>query len=145
MQTSTTSPRRTGTTAVHSLHRFVFSVPDLDKAADFYEAFGLVNQYRHPSRVQTILRRSSHAGLQGSSPSQMRWITPSLSITKVVRLASLMTGIRTPYSRETVFRSSLRIGNVTPSALAKALFRDWLSTLIPITCAPACSNLAISA
>ena len=40
MQTSTT-PRRAGTTAVHSLHRFVFSVPDLEKAADFYQAFGL--------------------------------------------------------------------------------------------------------
>ena len=66
-------------------------------------------------------------------------------MTKVVRLASLMTGIRTPYSRETVFRSSLRMGNVTPSFLAKALFLDWLSTLIPITCAPACSNRAISA
>src|SRR5437762_11872303 len=42
MQTSAmTSPRRAGTTAVHSLHRFVFSVPDLEKAADFYQAFGL--------------------------------------------------------------------------------------------------------
>ena len=40
MQASTT-PRRAGTTAVHSLHRFVFSVPDLDKAVDFYQAFGL--------------------------------------------------------------------------------------------------------
>jgi catechol 2,3-dioxygenase-like lactoylglutathione lyase family enzyme len=41
MQTSTTPPRRAGATAVHSLHRFVFSVPDLEKAADFYQAFGL--------------------------------------------------------------------------------------------------------
>ena len=41
MQASTNVPRRADTTAVHSLHRFVFSVPDLDKAADFYQAFGL--------------------------------------------------------------------------------------------------------
>jgi catechol 2,3-dioxygenase-like lactoylglutathione lyase family enzyme len=41
MQTSITPPRRAGATAVHSLHRFVFSVPDLEKAADFYQAFGL--------------------------------------------------------------------------------------------------------
>jgi len=40
MQASAT-PRRSGTTAVHSLHRFVFSVPDLAKAEDFYRAFGL--------------------------------------------------------------------------------------------------------
>ena len=40
MQASTI-PRRSGTTAVHSLHRFVFSVPDLAKAEDFYRAFGL--------------------------------------------------------------------------------------------------------
>ena len=32
MQASINVPRRAGTTAVHSLHRFVFSVPDLDKA-----------------------------------------------------------------------------------------------------------------
>jgi hypothetical protein len=30
------APRRKGTTAVHSLHRFVFSVPDLKAAVDFY-------------------------------------------------------------------------------------------------------------
>lgn len=42
MQASTSAAsRREGTTAVHSLHRFVFSVPDLDKAAHFYESFGL--------------------------------------------------------------------------------------------------------
>jgi catechol 2,3-dioxygenase-like lactoylglutathione lyase family enzyme len=35
------APRRTGATAVHSLHRFAFSVPDLDQAAHFYESFGL--------------------------------------------------------------------------------------------------------
>jgi catechol 2,3-dioxygenase-like lactoylglutathione lyase family enzyme len=38
---ASTPIRRHGTTAVHSLHRFVFSVPDLDEAAAFYDAFGL--------------------------------------------------------------------------------------------------------
>jgi catechol 2,3-dioxygenase-like lactoylglutathione lyase family enzyme len=35
------SPRRAGATAVHSLHRFVFSVPHLRPAVDFYSDFGL--------------------------------------------------------------------------------------------------------
>lgn len=33
--------RRAGVTAVHSVNRFVFSVPDLAEAQRFYEAFGL--------------------------------------------------------------------------------------------------------
>ncbi len=61
------SPRRKGTTAVHSLHRFVFSVPDLKAAADFYGAFGLdvresedrVDLYTvgHPHRWASIYQR----------------------------------------------------------------------------------------
>ena len=35
------SSRRNGEPAVHSLHRFVFSVPDLSAAVDFFTAFGL--------------------------------------------------------------------------------------------------------
>ncbi|MDM0044396.1 VOC family protein [Variovorax dokdonensis] len=35
------SIRRTGAIGVHSVHRFVFSVPDLAQARHFYEAFGL--------------------------------------------------------------------------------------------------------
>jgi len=35
------APRRSGVTAVHSLNRFVFSVPDLDVAERFYTEFGL--------------------------------------------------------------------------------------------------------
>jgi catechol 2,3-dioxygenase-like lactoylglutathione lyase family enzyme len=41
MGTATSAARRAGATAVHSLHRFVISVPDLDRAAHFYENFGL--------------------------------------------------------------------------------------------------------
>lgn len=40
MNTSTTL-RRAGATGVHSIHRFVFSVPDLAEASRFYAAFGL--------------------------------------------------------------------------------------------------------
>ncbi len=35
------SLRRAGVTAVHSVNRFVFSVPDLEQAEQFYRAFGL--------------------------------------------------------------------------------------------------------
>ena len=35
------APRRHGVTAVHSLNRFVFTVPDLEPAARFYTEFGL--------------------------------------------------------------------------------------------------------
>ncbi len=38
---ASSSPRREGAVAVHSLHRFVFTVPDLDVAASFYADFGL--------------------------------------------------------------------------------------------------------
>ena len=38
---SRSAPRREGAVAVHSLHRFVFTVPDLDVAAAFYADFGL--------------------------------------------------------------------------------------------------------
>ena len=68
MQASTNVPRRADTTAVHSLHRFVFSVPDLDKAADFYQAFGLdvrrtdgrvdLYTFGHPHRWGSIYRGS---------------------------------------------------------------------------------------
>lgn len=38
---STAAPRRPGVVGVHSLNRFVFSVPELDAAQRFYAAFGL--------------------------------------------------------------------------------------------------------
>ena len=38
---SQATPRRNGVTAVHSLDRFVFTVPDLDEAQRFYSEFGL--------------------------------------------------------------------------------------------------------
>ena len=39
--TTTNTSRRPGVTGVHSINRFVFSVPDLDEAQRFYSHFGL--------------------------------------------------------------------------------------------------------
>ena len=61
---------------------------------------------------------------------------PFLSIRNVVRLASRIKGIRTPYCLETALDSSLRIGNLSPSSLANAWLVSRLSTLMPIICAP---------
>jgi catechol 2,3-dioxygenase-like lactoylglutathione lyase family enzyme len=74
---STEQPvRRPGATAVHSLDRFVFSVPDLTAAADFYAAFGLdvragerridLYTFGHPHCWGTI-----H---QGSGPKQLEYL-----------------------------------------------------------------------
>ena len=62
-----TMPRRPGALAVHSLHRFVFSVPDLREAMSFYRAFGLdvretegrldLYTFDHPHRWGSIHQR----------------------------------------------------------------------------------------
>ena len=61
------SPRRKDALAVHSLQRFVFSVPDLREAAKFYRAFGLdvreidgrldLYAFGHPHRWGSIYQR----------------------------------------------------------------------------------------
>ena len=61
------SPRRKDALAVHSLQRFVFSVPDLAEAAKFYRAFGLdvreagghldLYAFGHPHRWGSIYQR----------------------------------------------------------------------------------------
>jgi catechol 2,3-dioxygenase-like lactoylglutathione lyase family enzyme len=71
---STSLPRRMGVTAVHSLHRFVFSVPDLDEAQRFYTAFGLdvrrqgdridLHTFGHPHRWGSIHRAPGRKKLQ---------------------------------------------------------------------------------
>jgi catechol 2,3-dioxygenase-like lactoylglutathione lyase family enzyme len=71
---STSLPRRTGVTAVHSLHRFAFTVPDLDEAARFYTAFGLdvrrdgqridLYTFGHPHRWGSIHRAAGAKKLQ---------------------------------------------------------------------------------
>ena len=61
------SPRRKDALAVHSLQRFVFSVPDLAEAAKFYRTFGLdvrevdghldLYAFGHPHRWGSIYQR----------------------------------------------------------------------------------------
>jgi catechol 2,3-dioxygenase-like lactoylglutathione lyase family enzyme len=51
--------RRSGVTAAHSLHRFVFSVPDLDVAERFYTEFGL-DVRRDATRIDLHTFGNSH-------------------------------------------------------------------------------------
>ena len=53
------APRRNGVTAVHSLNRFVFSVPDLDVAERFYTEFGL-DVRREGKRIDLHTFGNSH-------------------------------------------------------------------------------------
>ena len=74
MTPDSTTTRRAGVTAVHSLDHFVFSVPDLDLAARFYDDFGLEVQRRddrlhlhtfgHSHRWGTVLRAGATKRLQ---------------------------------------------------------------------------------
>jgi len=50
MPTTSPASRRSGVVAVHSVERFVFSVPDLAVAKSFYQAFGL-DVRQHGSRL----------------------------------------------------------------------------------------------
>ena len=52
-------PRRSGVTAVHSLDRFVFTVPDLDEAERFYSEFGL-DARRDGQRLDLYTHGHSH-------------------------------------------------------------------------------------
>jgi catechol 2,3-dioxygenase-like lactoylglutathione lyase family enzyme len=71
------NPRRPGALAVHSLHRFVFSVPDLGEAAAFYRVFGLdvretdghldLHTFGHPHRWGSIY--------QGAGPKRFEYVS----------------------------------------------------------------------
>jgi len=87
---ASTPIRRHGTTAVHSLHRFVFSVPDLEEAAAFYGAFGL-----DVRDVDGRMRKQGHQGVSygttgrclldraakrpGPFPAQLAWVASTLA------------------------------------------------------------------
>ena len=68
------SPRRKDALAVHSLQRFVFSVPDLADAAKFYRTFGLdvrevdgrldLYAFGHPHRWASIYQRAGGKRLE---------------------------------------------------------------------------------
>jgi catechol 2,3-dioxygenase-like lactoylglutathione lyase family enzyme len=74
MATGTTTARRVGVTAVHSLHRFVFTVPDLAVATRFYQSFGLdvrvhpgridLHTFGHPHRWGTVIEAPGRKKLQ---------------------------------------------------------------------------------
>ena len=78
MPTDATTPapasRRPGVLAVHSIHEFVFSVPDLEEARHFYQSFGLdvrregdmlaLYTHGHPHRWARIFQSGSHKRLQ---------------------------------------------------------------------------------
>lgn len=74
MTTATMASRRLGVVAAHSLHRFVFTVPDLAVARRFYEAFGLdvrqhgrrldLHTYGHPHRWASIHEAGERKRLQ---------------------------------------------------------------------------------
>src|SRR4249920_3635368 len=60
MSSSPSHPRRRdGVPAVHSLHRFVFTVPDIGAAAAFYSDFGL-DARRTGARVDLYTFGSDH-------------------------------------------------------------------------------------
>jgi catechol 2,3-dioxygenase-like lactoylglutathione lyase family enzyme len=77
MASNALAPRRSGATAVHSLHRFVFSVPDLEEASAFYTAFGLdvrragdrldLHTFGHPHRWGSIYR--------GEGPKRLEYLS----------------------------------------------------------------------
>lgn len=66
--------RRPGVVAVHSIHHFVFSVPDLDVAVRFYVAFGLdvqrtgdrlsLRTFGHPHAWATVVQGGERKKLQ---------------------------------------------------------------------------------
>ncbi|WP_213958887.1 VOC family protein [Variovorax sp. dw_954] len=75
--TAETSIRSNSTPAVHSVDEFVFSVPDLEQARHFYNAFGLdvrtedqalaLHTFGNPHRWARVL--------QGGDTKRLRWVT----------------------------------------------------------------------
>jgi catechol 2,3-dioxygenase-like lactoylglutathione lyase family enzyme len=70
------STRKAALVAAHSVHEFVFSVPDIEEARTFYTAFGLdvrddqgglaLHTFGHPHRWARII--------QAQGPKRLRWI-----------------------------------------------------------------------
>ena len=68
--------RRAGVTAVHSLDHFVFSVPNLDAAARFYDDFGLEVR-RHDDRLHLYTAGHAHRWgtvLRGAGEKRLQYI-----------------------------------------------------------------------
>src|ERR1700680_5060501 len=74
---TSSSSRRNGVTAVHSLHRFAFSVPDLDEAVDFYTAFGL-DVRQEKGRVDLYAYGNAHRWgsiYHGRGPKRLEYVS----------------------------------------------------------------------
>jgi catechol 2,3-dioxygenase-like lactoylglutathione lyase family enzyme len=99
MQNSTTTTaRRAGATAVHSLHRFVFSVPDLDKAADFYQAFGL-DVRREGARLDLHTHGNPHRWgsiYRGSGPKRLEYLSFAAYPEDLKALVDRLSALRVP-------------------------------------------------
>ena len=71
------SYRRGGEAAVHSLHRFVFSVPDLNTAVDFFTDFGL-DVRRMAGRADLRAYGNAHRWgeiFQGTGPKRLEYLS----------------------------------------------------------------------
>src|SRR5262245_8282053 len=98
------SSRRHGIPAVHSLHRFVFSVPDLNAAVKFYTDFGL-DVRRMGGRVDLRTFGNPHRWgeiLQGQGPKRLEYISfgayPEDYDTIVARLKGMGVETTPPHS-----------------------------------------------
>ena len=76
MSAESATARRAGVIAVHSLDHFVFSVPDLDVAARFYDDFGLEVR-RRDDRLHLHTAGHSHRWgtvLHGAGPKRLQYL-----------------------------------------------------------------------
>ena len=74
---STRFPRRSGAVGVHSVNRFVFSVPDLEEARRFYSAFGLdVRQQGERLDLHTVGHPHCWGSLfAGGAPKRLEYVS----------------------------------------------------------------------
>lgn len=97
------SSRRNGAPAVHSLHRFVFSVPDLGAAVKFYTDFGL-DVRRMGGRADLRTFGNAHRWgevFQGQGPKQLEYLSfgayPEDYDPIIARLKSLGLELTSPH------------------------------------------------
>ena len=71
------SARRTGAVGVHSVNRFVFSVPHLEEARRFYTAFGLdVRQHDHRIDLHTVGQEHCWASIyEGEAHKRLEYVS----------------------------------------------------------------------
>jgi len=73
--------RRPGVLAIHSVDEFVFSVPDLDEAVNYYENFGLIVKHEIFKKQPALGLYTEHNPhrwgriLQGGVKKRLQWMT----------------------------------------------------------------------